>query len=442
MSLPRSIIARRISCMMPVFRPPSMILVSMPAVHTPPRQPALSISWVFAPSRAAAKAAPIPAGPAPTINTSLRPAIGISRAASAKRDSPTRISPRVRTTSPRAKLGNADDVEGVAARPVIDKVNGPSTAPVAVVRRKLRRVERGCEELMMLERAFDAHRDANAVRAGEISLGVIGRLGSVPHREGAGIEDVLRGDVDLQPLFQLVIQIQIERQPAIIIFEGIGAELRLGAESAFAAIIPLRHEVQGTTRVAEAPVQALGREGVERRGAFALELKLGAVDENVEWARPGSKLAERVRHVELRAIHARRAAVDCRADTPADITRVEPELSRVGGRRNAHRIRKEVFNLLEENARAEHAAALRVILEREIVVVGRPGAQTGIRDGDIALHHRRVTELFVFEIGVVNLRCWYHAVEVGPAVGLGKSGAGNQVFGDAVVQVKAGIVAV
>mgnify|MGYP000341582614 CR=1 FL=1 len=56
-SLPRATIACRISCMMPVLRPPSMILVSRPAVHTPPRQPAVSISCVFAPARAAVKAA-------------------------------------------------------------------------------------------------------------------------------------------------------------------------------------------------------------------------------------------------------------------------------------------------------------------------------------------------------------------------------------------------
>jgi len=70
-SLPRATIACMISCMTPVLRPPSMILVNMPAVHTPPRQPAVSINCTFAPARAAASAAPMPAGPAPTTGTWL-----------------------------------------------------------------------------------------------------------------------------------------------------------------------------------------------------------------------------------------------------------------------------------------------------------------------------------------------------------------------------------
>jgi hypothetical protein len=142
-------------------------------------------------------------------------------------------------------------------------------------------------------------------------------------------------------------------------------------------------------------------------------------------------------HIYLEAADARVARVELGRKLPAHVLRIEPEFLEVGGRRDADVVGEEVLNFLEEDAGAEKAALVRVVLEREIEVVRGPRLQPGVADVDRAAKHVGVAELGLVQVAFADRGIGDDLDEVGPAIRQRVRGAGLEVLRHVVGQVHA-----
>ena len=119
---------------------------------------------------------------------------------------------------------------------------------------------------------------------------------------------------------------------------------------------------------------------------------------------------------------------------------IEAEIvEQVRGRDRLERA-EEIDDVLAEDAAGDEAAVLRIIFGAEIVVVGGPGLEAGVADGDVAGNRVGVGGEFdvVFRDGGVG----DDVGKIGAAIGLGVGGAELEFLGREVSEMNARVVAV
>src|SRR5687768_8232696 len=111
---------------------------------------------------------------------------------------------------------------------------------------------------------------------------------------------------------------------------------------------------------------------------MTFQLELRRVGEDGEIFSPAKNLTQRMAHVELRARNSGVACIELGREVPAHVEGLQSEFLEILQRCQTHRLTEEILNVLEKHAGAKETALRCVVLERQIVVVGRPWTKAGV----------------------------------------------------------------
>ncbi len=148
------------------------------------------------------------------------------------------------------------------------------------------------------------------------------------------------------------------------------------------AIIPLRHELERSFAKGETPVERLRHKPAEVCILIPIEIELGAIDKAAEVAPPAPERGQRMPDVELRSGNFGVPGIELRGNPPTHVTRVQPQRLRIRCGRDDDVVAEEIRYVLLKNPDTEQAALLRIVFERKVIVVRRPGTKGGVAQRD------------------------------------------------------------